>query len=210
MSRNKVFFYSDPHFFHEEIIKYCKRPFDNEIRMNEELIKRYNYLVNDNDLVYFLGDVGFSHYDKLAPIFKQLKGRKILIRGNHDKASRGFYLSLGFFDVLNSANISLGKTKVNLQHYPNRTFLETLEVMKCYLFNDERNRSFKPKWNRCIKELKRYREFKHKNNNWTVCGHVHERWKVRKKNINCSVDQWKFRPVSADEILNIIRKKEKK
>lgn len=204
--KSKVFFTSDPHFCHEEIIGYCNRPFKNAEEMNEALIKNYNYLVGDNDVVYFLGDVGFSNYQKLKPIFSRLKGKKILIRGNHDKASRSFYMSLGFFDVLDSAMISIGKTKVNLQHYPNRTFIETLGVMKCYLFNDKRHRSWKSKFQRIKKELKNYNTFRQKNGKWTICGHVHERWKIRNKNINIGVDSWNFKPVDVNKILSILQK----
>jgi len=209
--RTKIFFYSDPHFWHENIIHYCKRPFDNVVRMNEELIKRYNYLVQDNDIVYFLGDIGFDKYDRLGPIFKRLKGKKILIRGNHDKASKTFYKSLGFFDVLDSARITLGKnTRVNLQHFPSRNFREMLSVLKCYMFNDSRRRPFRQRWNRVKKEFKRYSDFNQSKKYFTLCGHVHERWKFRGKNINCSVDQWNFKPVSADVILGIIQKEDKK
>ena len=209
--RTRIFFYADPHFGHANIIRYCKRPFANVKEMNGKLIKNYNHLIMDSDIVYFLGDVGLGKSEELMPIFKKLKGKKILIKGNHDKASKSFYRTLGFFDVLDSARITLGKNvKVNLQHFPNRSFIEVLEVCKCYMSNKEgRLRSLRNRWNRVKKELRKYRDFKKDRKYYTLCGHVHDRWLIRSKNINVSVDQWNFFPVSEDSILRMIRLEDK-
>jgi len=209
--RTKIFFYADPHFCHEEIIEYCKRPFVNVEEMNETLIKNYNYLVKENDIVYFLGDVGFDKYDNLKVVFSRLKGKKLLVKGNHDKASKSFYRNLGFFDVVDSARVAIGKNiKINLQHYPSRNLKETLEVCKCYFFNDEKKRPIKARWNRVKKELKRYKDFHQSKKYITAHGHVHERFLKRGRNINCSVDVWNFYPVPIDEFLNLVKNKKVK
>jgi calcineurin-like phosphoesterase family protein len=44
-------FYSDPHFGHTNIIKYCDRPFASVDEMNEELVARYNASVGPDDFV---------------------------------------------------------------------------------------------------------------------------------------------------------------
>ena len=207
---SRVFFYSDPHFGHANIIHYCKRPFKSCEEMDEVLIKNYNYIIQDDDIVYFLGDAGFDKYNYLKRIFLQLKGHKILIRGNHDKASHSFYRSLGFFDVLDTVQISLGKTQVNLRHYPNRSFFEILDIARLYFFKKTRgNRSLKARWKRFLGEFKRYSVNKVNEDHWTLCGHVHEKWKIRNKNINCGVDVWNFKPVNVNQILAIIQKEEK-
>jgi len=40
---------------------------------------------------------------------------------------------------------------------------------------------------------------------WLIHGHVHNRWKVSRKQINVSVDVWSFEPVAWDTIAEIIR-----
>ena len=79
MSRD-IWVTSDTHFGHENIIKYCNRPFDNAKEMDEHILTKWNETVKDGDIVYHLGDVCFRGYD----IIKKLKGRKRLIVGNHD------------------------------------------------------------------------------------------------------------------------------
>ena len=53
------FFTSDTHFGHRNIIEYCNRPFKDVVEMDKILVQKYNYLVQENDIVYFLGDIGF-------------------------------------------------------------------------------------------------------------------------------------------------------
>ncbi len=73
---------SDTHFNHENIIKYCDRPYQNADHMNEMLIQNWNNLVKDGDKVYHLGDVYMGgDFRKIAP---RLKGKKRLLLGNHD------------------------------------------------------------------------------------------------------------------------------
>ena len=47
-----VWFVSDTHFDHENIIKYCNRPFADVNEMNETLIKNWNNVVKPNDIVF--------------------------------------------------------------------------------------------------------------------------------------------------------------
>lgn len=77
----RTFVISDTHFGHENIITYCGRPFANAQEMDEALLTNWNETVNDEDIVYHLGDVYFG---KVPSFLHNLKGRKRLILGNHD------------------------------------------------------------------------------------------------------------------------------
>ena len=94
----KVFITSDTHFNHKNIIKYCNRPFDSVDEMNNVLIDNWNKSIDNNDIIIHLGDFGFNGYcpNSLQQIVANLRGRKWLILGNHDKKTLGFWEELGF------------------------------------------------------------------------------------------------------------------
>ena len=96
MSFERVWFISDLHLAHKNIIKYCSRPFDNVNQMNEILIQNWNKKIGVKDRVFVLGDFALCGKDKIIEFGNQLKGRKILILGNHDGASLTTYYNAGF------------------------------------------------------------------------------------------------------------------
>lgn len=74
-----TYLFSDSHFNHENIATYCKRP----ANFTEIIIQRWNEIVKPEDLVIHLGDVMIGK--KAEWIIPSLTGRKVLIRGNHDR-----------------------------------------------------------------------------------------------------------------------------
>ena len=81
---NQIFFTSDTHFFHKNIIQYCNRPFKDIEEMNEKLIENWNNVVPYNGIVFHLGDVSFSGKEKTSSMVSRLNGKIYLVRGNHD------------------------------------------------------------------------------------------------------------------------------
>jgi calcineurin-like phosphoesterase family protein len=51
-----VWFTSDFHFGHANIIRYCDRPFSSVAEMDEAILDRLNSCVKTMDHLYFLGD----------------------------------------------------------------------------------------------------------------------------------------------------------
>ena len=92
----KTWFISDSHFSHKNIIDYCNRPFLSIEEMNDTLIYNWNKIVKNNDRVFMLGDFALCGKDKIIEIGQKLNGRKILILGNHDRASLSTYYNAGF------------------------------------------------------------------------------------------------------------------
>ncbi len=84
---SNIWVQSDPHFFHENIIQYCGRPFANADLMNEFMVDKWNSTVKEQDKVYCLGDVYFGAgrtREEITLLLSSLKGKKRLILGNHD------------------------------------------------------------------------------------------------------------------------------
>ncbi|MDO8633785.1 MAG: 2'-5' RNA ligase family protein [archaeon] len=106
-----VWLISDLHFDHENIIRYCKRPFKNKEEMNKILLENWNNTVKDNDLVLFLGDMTFGRGRHSAEYWiKQLKGKIYFIKGNHEEVH--------YDKAYNQAILDYGGEKFFLIHDP--------------------------------------------------------------------------------------------
>ena len=81
-----IYYISDTHFYHTNVIKLANRPFNNVEEMNKTLINNWNNTVNKDDIVYFLGDFSFkTNQQTSTKLLKELNGKKYFIKGNHDK-----------------------------------------------------------------------------------------------------------------------------
>lgn len=89
---SNVFFTSDLHLGHKNIIEYSKCPFKDVEEMDEMLVKNWNDVVRPGDRVYLLGDFYLGRADDeglaAAGFAKRLMGQKYMIWGNHDKRIR--------------------------------------------------------------------------------------------------------------------------
>ena len=118
-----IYYISDLHFGHGNIIKLCKRPFKNLEKMNETLIKNWNSKVTNNDKVYIIGDLFFRNQENPEEILSKLKGKKYLIVGNHDKSWLKKVDTSKYFESIDNLLVfSNGKNKVTLCHYPMMSF----------------------------------------------------------------------------------------
>lgn len=118
----RIYFASDTHFHHENIIKYSNRPFKNATEMNEALIANWNSVVSDKDTIYHVGDFAMGFRGKsIKSIFHRLNGHKHLIKGNHDYENPAV-LELPWESVEDIKIVSVGKIKLFLCHYAMRTW----------------------------------------------------------------------------------------
>ena len=114
-----IYYTSDLHLGHENVIEMCRRPFSSITEMDEAIIENYNKRVHANDTVYFLGDLMFRNSCAPEEYLRRLKGKKILVLGNHDKTWIGkVTLSDYFEDVQRLLVINTGQGKATLCHFP--------------------------------------------------------------------------------------------
>lgn len=132
-----VFFTSDTHFYHRNIIRFCNRPFSSIEEMNEKLIENWNSVVGPDDYIFHLGDFSFAGSDKLKDLLSKLNGHIYLIKGNHDRMSKGmeslfYYTSYEMF-------IEVDKVKIYLNHYPFLTYTGAYKKNVIQLFGHIHN-----------------------------------------------------------------------
>lgn len=117
--KRNIYFTSDWHIGSESVIKYSNRPFVNSEEMHKSLIRRYNSIVGNTDICYFLGDMAFCGTEETKEVMDQLNGTKILILGNHDRKMYSMANS-GFDVVMNSGSLYVTGELVTFTHCPLR------------------------------------------------------------------------------------------
>lgn len=110
-----MFFTSDTHFGHENIIKHCYRDFESVEEMNETMISKWNNVVSKRDTIFHLGDFAYGKGAKTPDaFFNRLNGNKILIAGNHDGKHTK---NLKWNSVHDIHEIKIDNTRIILCHY---------------------------------------------------------------------------------------------
>lgn len=114
-----IYFTADLHFYHDNVIRHCNRPFDNAQQMNKALIENWNSIVTANDEIYILGDFTMKGAENANLVLSQLKGKKYLIRGNHDKFVDSETFENSFFEwVKDYYQLKYNNDRFILFHYP--------------------------------------------------------------------------------------------
>jgi calcineurin-like phosphoesterase family protein len=119
-----IFWTADTHFRHNNIRKYCNRPFATCEEMDEAMTANWNAVVKPGDVVYHLGDFAFTRSAaETEAILKRLNGNIHLIQGNHDKdnvrKAKGFaWVS----DKHQGKMVKFGEQLVFMSHYAMRVW----------------------------------------------------------------------------------------
>ena len=118
---HKIFFTSDPHIGHYNIIGFTGRPYNDVKEMNRALIKNWNEVVSPEDSVFLLGDIIWSDSSyEFNRFMNKLNGIKHIIQGNHDsqKALRSLPENCILHDDIVHLWIEGMKVEFVLSHYP--------------------------------------------------------------------------------------------
>ena len=118
LSGEGLWFTSDTHFNHANILKFTNRPFENVTEHDEALIKNWNGRVGVNDTVFHLGDFCFGDDEEWNYVIDRLKGKIVLVIGNHDMRNRRKDFMNRFAMVTPQLKIKIEKQKIYLNHFP--------------------------------------------------------------------------------------------
>jgi calcineurin-like phosphoesterase family protein len=88
-----IWFTSDEHYWHTNIIKYCNRPFSSVEEMNNVIINNFNSRVSQEDTTYHIGDFTLKNNPIAVDIMQKLNGKHYFIKGSHDSWAKDEILS---------------------------------------------------------------------------------------------------------------------
>ena len=222
--------YSDTHFNHPNILRYCNRPqlkpgdldvsgkwvspeiaFQRAEKMNADFIRNCNQRVKPDDTVVCVGDFSCRGGEKgvqglhlpPAEILAQLNGTHVVIAGNHDAQN-------GVKSVANFMSCEIAKYRVGVQHRP----LQDEEAYLKWKALSPAEKAANP-WRDRMSDQWREHEFIHasycrKQFDFMICGHVHNAWKVKKVagiwHVNVGVDVNRYMPIDDQEVVQIYEK----
>ncbi len=116
----QVWFTSDWHLDHKNMIGFLNRPFDpyDIDHMNDSIIRRFNLVVEDTDKVYFLGDFAFTRdLQRVRSFLRRMNGDWTFIAGNHDEQYGLLQVFKQFGDVHKRLGITCEGKHITLSHY---------------------------------------------------------------------------------------------
>lgn len=118
----KIWVTSDWHLFHDQSFIYEPRGFSSVDEMNEEILRRHNERVSDEDDVYILGDIllGGPITEEKLNYLKKFKGKLHLAFGNHDTPAKlkEYEQSDIFEDIQMGYRLIYRRNEFWLTHHP--------------------------------------------------------------------------------------------
>lgn len=173
-----IYFTADLHFYHDNIIRHTQRPFYTAEEMNKCLIKKWNEKITSEDTIYILGDFTMKGPEMASSILYSLKGKKYLIRGNHDN-----FLDRASFDK---------SLFVSIQDYMEITYLNYIFVLFHYPIID---------WHGIRKGTIMLHGHQHNQKEYNLKNRQNGIWRY-----DVGVDANDMAPVSAQEIIYFLVK----
>ncbi len=193
INNQNVFFTSDFHIGHYSVIKFDKRPFQDLNTMNQNLIDNWNSVVSDNDIVFFLGDLSYKCNPKTVKWFvSQLKGKIHFVMGNHDRYED--ISKLGRFENIYGDRTTLGGATIQIRDEDVKNGWQDIVLCHYAILS----------WNKA-----HY-------GSWHLHGHSHQsltqnpdmNWFYKRKVIDVGCNGWDYKPISYQEIKNIMNTRE--
>lgn len=186
------YYISDLHLFHKAVLQFDNRPFHTIEEMHEAIIEKWNSKITNGDTVYILGDISMrGQRDDLIALVATLKGKKVLIKGNHDDVSDYRYQQL-FHEICDYKEVQDSFGGKNYQlilcHYP---IFSWKKMGRGYLllYGHTHNSAEDVFYQKCLAEMSR-----------NGCRHAGDQ-QGRAINVGCMKPWMDYEPRSLKEIL---------
>jgi calcineurin-like phosphoesterase family protein len=192
LDTQNIHFTSDYHLGHHNVIKFDGRPFSDLQEMHKTLIDRWNSVVDDDDIVFYLGDLSYKDRGKTSKWFlDNVKGKIYFIMGNHDKyrdISR-----LNRFEKIFGDDTGLGGATISVKDEDANRVYQSIVMCHYPILS----------WNKSHYGA------------WHIHGHCHQSitknpemdWYYKRKVIDAGAKGWDYRPISYQEVKDIMSKK---
>lgn len=195
------YFTSDTHYGHQNIIRYCDRPYDSVDEMNADLVARAANMLDDGDELWHLGDVALGTLTDSLPHLARIPVGVTLVAGNHDRChpcngSRGERFVEIYRDTCRLSSLVLTNTSLTLSN--------GLSVhVSHFPYADPRLAGREQRHGEVIDD--KFAPWRVPDDgSWLLCGHVHGSWRQQGRMINVGVDAWGGDPVSETEVIALI------
>jgi len=135
---------ADYHLWHQNVLRLTNRPFPTMQRMHEIIVTNYQQRIQDDDEVWFLGDLslrGPKQIKGVQRIMQQLPGQKHFILGNHDRLKPESYLRMGFLSFHTSVDIQYEGRQYHLVHDPKDALPGTQRLLCGHVHGNWKTRS---------------------------------------------------------------------
>ena len=141
-NKQNVYFTSDFHLFHKNVIRFDNRPFNNVDEMHVAIEESWNEVVQPKDIVIYLGDLSFARREEkkyVTELLNRLNGTIHFVLGNHDK----------YFEIKEMSRFASVQDylEVRIKHFDDKTD-KVVETLFCcmhypiYSWNKSHHGSF--------------------------------------------------------------------
>lgn len=141
-----IYFTSDLHAFHKNIIEYDNLPFKSLEEYRNTIINEWNSKISPEDEVYLLGDIAVGGTNgQIYEFIQRLNGKKYLIQGNHDHRTitKCKYLRNCFEWIQWHYVFDYGKYRFHLYHCPIESWFNMNTMKSIHLHGHSHGKSSK-------------------------------------------------------------------
>lgn len=189
IEHQNIFFTSDYHIGHNNVIRFDNRPFENLHEMHEVMIEKWNSVVNDDSIIFYLGDYIYKGDVATAKWFSsQIKGRVHFLMGNHDRYKN--ITSLKRFEKIYGDDTTLGGATIQVRDQDCKDGWQSIVMCHYPILS----------WN------------KQHHSSWHIHGHCHQnlynnpnmKWFYDNKVIDAGCNGWDYTPISYQKVKEVM------